>query len=112
MHNYFISSTKYLLSCLQKFLQQNTVTRDLTQNQELHPRPELCLSYLSKLITGTNITNMTNKEYRQGNWRIQGFSEEELFDKISPNFEDLVNKFIIQRTTSSGKYTKTQDSCD
>ena len=75
----------------------------MTQKQELHPKPQLCLSYLSKLVTGTNLTNITQRQYRDGHWNINGFNEENSFDEIAPKFKDLVKSFTIQRTVSSGK---------
>ena len=45
--------------------------------------------------------NLTQKDYQNGNWKIDNVTEEELFNRLAPNIADLIREISVKKTNNS-----------
>ena len=76
---------------------------------EDNPSPELCLTAYEFNYDSFNTSmNVSYDDWKDGNWLMPGYTEEELFDILAPDLDQLVNKIKIARVLQldSDQYDK------
>ena len=82
--------------------------------QDRFPLPSICISNKLKHTLSNNTFNITYDEYKTGKWKVDGLSEKELWDSLSPTLPDLIDKILLYKTlkNDSDKYSKVKISVD
>ena len=110
----------FRIFCFVLFLYQAAMSIDVFQNQkpssnpkyenqENYPRPTFCFSKSKFDYSEVNtVANITFTQYRWGKWRTEDFTEEELFNYLSPTLSSMITKIQINRNTDpiSNSYEK------
>ena len=78
--------------------------------QDRFPLPWICISNKLKINLYNNTFNITYDEYKTGKWKVDGMSEKELWDFLSPTLPDLIDKIVLYKTLKNDgdKYSKIQ----
>ena len=76
--------------------------------QDRFPLPSICISNKLMINLANNTFNITYDEYLKGKWKVEGRSEKELWDFVSPTFPNLIKKIVLYKTLGSigDKYSK------
>ena len=120
---FFIS---FRLSCLGVFLyqawnlieeysKQNTITDVGFTKLDRFPFPNICVT--TKIFSSdfSNKTlNITADKYLKGEWKVDGMSERETWDFLSPNLTDLIEKIEVDKMLKNigGKYIKVSSNVE
>ena len=75
---------------LDSFLNQEPVTKTIKKTQEGSKMPMVCIS---KRINDTSY-NVSKVAFRNGQWKIGNFTEEEFYEKVSVELGDLIEDEI------------------
>ena len=116
----------FRLSCLLIFLYQawlsfvgfsekKTFSDQKFVRQEMYPLPLICITTEEFHYSSFNNTfQITNDEYVEGKWKVDGLTERELWDFLSPKLPDLIEKVVIYKTlrNDSDTYSKQKISVD
>ena len=77
--------------------------------QDRYPLPLICITTKKFSYDSFNNTfNITTDDLIMGKWKVDGLSEIELWDFLSPTLPDLIDKIVVYKTLKSGaeKYLK------
>ena len=78
-----------------------TVTKTSEERQELHPFLIICVSPYSFPTIEADRLNVTYKKYKYGQrWATKFLTEEEVYDTISVELEDLLSMIVIEKTAA------------
>ena len=83
--------------------------------QDRLPVPYICINTDHFLYDSFNNTfNITIDEYSKGKWKVNGLSEKELWDFLSPTLPELIKKIVLYKILdkNSEKYTKVKISAE
>ena len=84
--------------CIKQHMRYETVTKTSEDRQEKYPLPQICVSQAEISATTLQSLALTAKGYRsQGMWKSSklNLTEEEIYDKLSTKFEDIVEKLVV-----------------
>ena len=76
--------------CLHSYLFSNLTTRTLKLKQEERILPEICITSMGISPEFKKLHNLSKTEYIDGKWKIEGFTEEELYKSISVKLHELI----------------------
>ena len=76
--------------CLHSYLYSNLTTRTLKLKQEERILPEICITSMGISPEFQKLHNLSKAEYIDGKWKIEGFTEEELYKSISVKLHELI----------------------
>ena len=95
--------------CIYEYVNQDVASKTTFENQELHPRPLVCVTAdRFEYQNFNNSANISHDEYKDGRWRTENLSEEELFNFLAPDIFDLINNMEIGKflQKNGDNYTK------
>ena len=84
------------LECIIAYRKFETVSKNTLKDQQLFPLPSICVASEAWVEGQLQIKGLNKKEYKQGGWTFPNWTEEELYDFVSPTFEDLVTRIIAR----------------
>ena len=85
--------------CVDQYLQFHTVSRTSLERQELHDFPMICLASENFPAEYVKSLNTTKRRYLAGEtWRTKQMNEEEMYNRLSFEFHDLVKTVRIDKT--------------
>ena len=89
--------------CVERYLQEETVTKNSLERQEQHPFPMFCISAGDFPIEKAKSLNLTLRGYNiYGDaWRNDEIDEELVYNKLSFEFENIIEKIRIDKTLNS-----------
>ena len=99
--------TYELSRAISSFIKEEVVTKTSQQKQEHFPRPKICIS--SKYLMRTDEIgdlfgeDISREDYQNGKWTGENsnLTEEDIFNRVSPELIDLIDKLRIENTTNS-----------
>ena len=97
------------------FLEKKTFSNQKFVRQESFPFPLICITTEEfQYDSFNNSFQITNDEYRDGKWKVNGLTEKELWDFLSPKLRNLINKVVVYKTlrNDSETYSKVKISVD
>ena len=61
-----------------------------------------------------NFSKLTLDEYKKGTWRVENYTEEKLFERVTPKLSDLLRQVLVKKSLSSvgDDYEKVRVSVD
>ena len=77
--------------------------------QDKYPLPLICITTNKFSYDSFNNTfNITYDDIKKGKWKVDGLSEKELWDFLSPKLPDLINKIVVDKPLEidSEKYSR------
>ena len=97
------------------FLEKNTFSNQKFVRQESFPLPSICITTEGfQYDSFNNSFQITNNEYAEGKWKVNGLTEKELWDFLSPKLPNLIKGVVIHKTLrdDSETYSKVKISVD
>lgn len=97
------------------FLEKKTFSNQKFVRQESFPFPSICITTEGfQYESFNNSFQITNDEYAEGKWKVNGLTEKELWDFLSPKLPNLITKVVIHKTlrNDSETYSKVKISVD
>ena len=91
------------------FFEKRTFSNSRFSEQENVSLPQVCISTNGlEYDSFNNSLNISMDEYKDGKWKITGYSEKEIWNFISPRLSDLINRLNVYKTlqNNSEKYSK------
>ena len=97
------------------FLEKRTFNIQKFVRQESFPLPSICITTEGfQYDSFNNSFDVTNDDYVDGKWQVNGLTEKELWDFLSPKLSNLIKEVKIQKTlrNDSEKYSTVKISVD
>ena len=99
--------------CIYEYVYQDVASKTTFENQELHPRPLVCVTSDKFEYENFNRSaNISHDEYIKGRWRTEDLSEEDLFDFLAPDIFDLIKSMTIGKFLQKNGDNYTEEEVD
>ena len=107
--------TYQALQLFEDYSEKKTLADIRFIKQDKYPLPLICITTKQFSYDSFNNTfNITYDDIKKGKWKVDGLSEKELWDFLSPTLSDLITKIVVYKTLEidSEKYSKVKISVE